>query len=106
MFFLVALLLAAGCFGQPFGNWKLNAARSTFAGDIRPKSLTVRIEPRAMGEVVTLDRTETNGQTNACSMVLYFDGVARDSQQGECSGTQSSRRIDSRSVEILRNCGA
>jgi len=39
-------------------------------------------------------------------MVLYLDGVARDFQQGECSGTQSSRRKDSQSVEILRNCGA
>jgi hypothetical protein len=106
MLFLVALLFAAGCFAQPFGDWKLNATRSTFAGDIRPKSLTVRIEPRDRGEVVTLDRTETNGQTTTCSMVLYLDSVARGFQQGECSGTQSSRRIDSRTIEVLRNCGA
>jgi hypothetical protein len=62
--------------------------------------------PHAKGEVVTLDRTEVNGQTTTSSMVLYFDGVARDFQQAECSGTQSSRRIDSETVEILRNCGA
>jgi hypothetical protein len=55
---------------------KLNAARSTFAGDIRPKSLTVRIEPHARGEVVGLDRTEVNGQTNSSSMVLYLDRLA------------------------------
>jgi hypothetical protein len=89
-----------------FGSWKLNPARSTFAGDIRPKSVTVRIEPCAKGEVVTLDRTEVNGQRTTSSIVLYFDGVARDFQQAECSGTQSSRRIDSQAVEILRNCGA
>jgi hypothetical protein len=103
---LATLLVVSGCFGQLIGSWKLNAARSTFAGDIRPKSLTVRIEPRARGEVVTLDRTEVNGQTTSSSMVLYLDGVARDFQQGECSGTQTSRRIDSQTVEILRNCGA
>src|SRR5215471_441177 len=84
-----ALVLPAA--GQPLGTWTLNAARSTFTGDIRPKSLTVRIEPHARGEVVTLDRTEVNGQTTSSSMVLYLDGVARDFQQSECSGTQSSR---------------
>jgi hypothetical protein len=99
------VLLAAICLGQPFGTWKLKAARSTFAGDVRPKSLTVRIEPRARGEVLTVYRTEINGQTTTCSMVLYLDGVARGLQQGECSGTQSSRRIDSQTIEVLRNCG-
>ena len=103
---LATVLMMSGCFGQVFGSWKLNAGRSTFAGDIRPKSLTVRIEPRARGEVVTADRTEVNGQTITSSMVLYLDGVARDFQQDECSGTQSSRRIDSQTIEILRNCGA
>jgi hypothetical protein len=103
---LATALVLSGGFGQPLGSWKLNAARSTFAGDIRPKSLTVRIEPHARGEVVTLDRTEVNGQMTSSSMVLYLDGVARDFQQGECSGTQSSRRIDSQTVEIVRHCGA
>jgi hypothetical protein len=103
---LAMALVVSGCCGQLFGSWKLNAGRSTFAGDIRPKSLTVRIEPHARGEAVTLDRTEVNGQTTSSSMVLYLDGMARDFQSGECSGTQSSRRIDSQTIEILRNCGA
>src|SRR5215469_15929408 len=103
--FPAVVLLAVICFGQPFGTWKLKTARSTFAGDIRPKSLSVRIEPRARGEVVTVYRTEINGQTTTCSMVLYLDGVARGFQQGECSGTQSSRRIDGQAIEVLRDCG-
>ena len=100
------VLLTPGCFGQPFGYWKLNAARSTFVGENRPKSLTVRIEPRVKGEVLTLDRTEVNGRTITSSMILYLDGVARHFQQAECSGTQSSRRINSKTIEILRDCGA
>jgi hypothetical protein len=104
--FLATALWAAVCFGQPFGKWKLNFERSTFAGDIRPKTLSLRIEPRATGETVTLDRIEINGQMSSSSMVLYLDGVARDFQQGECSGTQSSRRIDGQTVEVLRDCGA
>jgi hypothetical protein len=101
MFFRAAVLLAAGLLGQPLGSWKLNAARSSFAGEIRPKSLTLRIEARAKGEVFTFDRTEATGRTSVSSMLLYFDGVARDFQDGE-----SSWQIDSQTVEILRNCGA
>ena len=40
------------------------------------------------------------------STLLYVDGREREFRDGECSGTQSSRRIDSRTIEILRNCGA
>ena len=52
-----------------------------------------------------MERTEVNGRTTVSSTVLYLDSLARDFQEAECSGTQSSRRIDSRIVEILRNCG-
>src|SRR5260370_3749519 len=100
---LATVLVVSGCFGQAFGSWKLNAARSTFAGDIRPKSLTVRIEPHARGEVVTLDQTEVNGQMTSSSMVLYLDGVAPDFQQAEASGPQSSRLIHSQPLDILPN---
>ena len=104
MFVLSAALFAVACFGQPFGTWKLNASRSTFAGSVRPRALTLRIEPHAKGEVITVDRTELNGRRISSSVILYLDGVARDFQQGECFGKQSSRRIDSQRIEILRNC--
>ena len=103
--YLASVLLATGCFGQTFGTWKLNPARSTFSGDTRPKNLTVRIEPHAKGEVVIVDRTEVNGQVTSSSTLLYFDGVARDFQGAKCTGTQASRRVDSHAVEILRHCG-
>ena len=54
----------------------------------------------------TLDRIETDGRTTSSSTILYFDGAPRDFQVFECSGTQSSRRTDSRTVEILRKCGS
>ena len=102
------MLAAATCWAGDgaFGIWKLNAARSTFAGDAQPKSLMVRIEPHAKGEVFTLDRTETDGRTNSSSTILYFDGAPRDFHDHDCSGTQSSRRMDGRTVEILRKCGS
>ena len=106
---VLPIMLAAGaCWpaDAAFGTWKLNAARSTFAGDTPPKSLTLRIEPHAKGEVFTLDRTEANGRTTSSSILLYFDGTARAFQDARCSGTQSSRRVDSRTVEILRECAS
>jgi len=102
----LVILAAATCWAADaaLGTWKLNAARSTFAGDTQPKSLTVRIEPHAKGEVFTLDRTEANGRATSSSILLYLDGTARAFQDAGCSGTQSSRRVDSRTVEIFRDC--
>jgi hypothetical protein len=84
----------------------VNAARSTFAGDTQPRTFTIRIEPRTKGEVFTLDRIEADGRAISCSTILYLDGREREFRDRECSGTQSSRRIDSHTIEILRNCGA
>jgi hypothetical protein len=84
----------------------VNAGRSTFDGDTQPKSFTVRIEPHAKGEVFTFDRVEADGRTTSSSTILYLDEKPRGIQDFGCSGTQSSRRMDSRTVEILRNCGA
>jgi hypothetical protein len=62
---LLSALLAATCFGQglesPSGTWKMNAARSTFAGGAACKSLTVRIERHPKGEAFQLERIETDG---------------------------------------------
>ena len=104
---LLLMPLGATCWtGAPYGTWKLNAGRSTFAGDTRPRSLTIRIEPHTKGEVFTLDRIEADGRASSSSTLLYLDGREREFRDGECFGTQSSRRIDSRTIEILRNCGA
>jgi hypothetical protein len=107
---LPPLLVVAGWAGWAqgaiFGNWKLNSARSTFSGVTPPKSLTLRVEPHAKGEVVTVDRTETSGRAISSSMILYLDGVARPFQDAGCSGTQSSRRVDSQTVEILCTCSS
>jgi hypothetical protein len=101
---LLAALLSASCFAQTFGAWRVNAGRFTFAGDAQPKSFTLRIEPHAKGELFTFDRVEADGRTTSSSTILYLDGTPRDFQELGCSGTQSSRRMDNRTVEILRKC--
>jgi hypothetical protein len=69
---LLSALLTASCFGQVFGTWRVNAGRSTFVGDTPPKSLMVRIEPHAKGEVLTLYRVEADGRTTSSSTILYL----------------------------------
>ena len=105
---LVCTLLSATCFAQgpesTSGTWKMNAARSTFAGGATFKSLTVRIERHPKGEVFTLDRIETDGRTTNSSTILYLDGEPRRFEDFGCSGIQSSRRADERTVEIVRMC--
>jgi hypothetical protein len=53
-----------------------------------------------------VDRTEKDGSSTTDSTVLFLDGKPRDYQDPECRGTQSSQRVDSRTVEILRTCEA
>jgi len=101
---LLIVLGAVGWAGSAYGTWKLNSARSTFAGDTQPRSFTIRIEPHINGEAFTLDRIEADGRAISSSTILYLDGRERDFREGECAGTQSSRRMDGGAVEILHKC--
>ena len=92
---LLLLLSTPSWTGDAFGIWKAKLS-----------NLTVRFEPHAKGEVFTLDRTDADGRATTSSTILYLDGQLRDFQDVGCSGTQSSRRVDSRTVEILRQCGS
>jgi hypothetical protein len=111
---IVPLLMLVGAVGwaplsaaaDAFGTWKMNAARSTFTGDAQPKSFTLRIEPHAKGEVLTIDRIEADGRATSSSTILYLDGETREFSDFGCSGTQSSRRVDGQTVEILRKCAS
>src|SRR5947207_15258596 len=105
---LVSTLLWATCFGQGLegasGTWKMLAARSTFAGGSPFKSLIVRIERHPKGEVLTLDRIETDGRATNYSTILYFDGEPSQFEDFGCSGIQSTRRAEARPEEIVRMC--
>jgi hypothetical protein len=82
------------------GIWNVSQMRSM---NPYPHSLTVRFQTHAKGEVFALDRTDARWIT-ASRTFLYFDGEARDYRGGTCSGTQSSRRVDRQTIEILQRC--
>jgi hypothetical protein len=100
----IFLLTTSGWAGAVLGTWIVNPARSTSARGSRPKSVTIRIQPHARGEVFTIDRIEADGRAMTSTTVLYLDGKPRDFQDAGCSGSQSSRRVDGQTVEILRWC--
>ena len=85
------------------GTWKMNASRSGSTGSTQPKSFTVRIGTHPSGESFTLERTEQDGRITVSSSTLYFDAVPRSFEDFGCSGTQSWRRTDPETVEIVRN---
>ena len=64
----------------------------------------MRIEPVAGGEALTLDRIEADGRLTSYSTILYLDGEPRQFQDFACSGIQAARRVDGRTVEVLRMC--
>ncbi len=86
-----------------FGVWKANLILSTNPDG---RTLVVRFEPHPKGEVFTVDEVERGGRLTTTSTILYLDGKERDFQGFRCSGTQSSRRLDSQTVEILRACSS
>jgi len=71
---LMLLLTALGWADAAFGTWTMNPARSTVAPDPRLKSIAIRIESNAKGEVFTLDRIEADGRSTTVSTILYLDG--------------------------------
>ena len=69
------------------------------------KGVTLRIQPDTRGEVFTLDTVSADGRASTSSTILYFDAKVRQFRDASCQGTQSSRRVDDRTIEILRECG-
>src|SRR5512133_470405 len=111
MLVLLLWVLAAGSFPvqgleRISGTWKINIGRSTFGGVAPFKSLVARIARHPKGEVFTLDRIETDGRATSYSTILYLDGEPRRFEDFGCSGIQSSRRADERTVEIVRKCAS
>ena len=97
---LLGTLAASGAAGI-FGVWRVNLIRSTAPF---PDLVEVRFEPHGRGEVFTVERVQADGRATTSSTILYFDTLPRDFQDSDCSGTQSSRRLDDTTAEILRAC--
>jgi hypothetical protein len=114
---LLSALLGSSCWAEgeaellgaelrEVGLWKMNPGHSTFTPGSQPRSLTVRIELHANGEVFTVDKVEQHGRYVSESTLLYLDRKSRSLEDPGCSGTQSSQRLDSQTVETLHTCSS
>jgi len=104
------MLMSTACGTVPgwgrdaFGLWNVHSAGSTSSG-FSTERFTVRFDRHTKGEVFTLDWIDGDGRSTTSSTILYLDSKPRDFEGFGCSGTQSSRRLDSRKMEIVRTCG-
>lgn len=103
---LLTLITVTCRAGDAFGIWKVNSARSTSGASSRIERFMLRIGPHAKGEVFTVDKTEKDGRATTSSTILYLDGRPREFEDANCSGTQSSRRVDKEIVEVIRHCNS
>ena len=93
--------VSQGAAGDALGIWRVNPARST----ARYSNIAaIGFDLHSKGEVLTLYRLDAAGRATTASTILYFDGRDREMEDFGCRGTQSSRRVDSGTVEITRNC--
>lgn len=93
--------VSQGAAADALGIWRVDPARST----VRYSNIAaISFDLHAKGEVLTLYRFDAVGRATTSSTILYFDGRDREMEDFGCRGTQSSRRIDSGTVEITRNC--
>jgi hypothetical protein len=99
--FMLLTAIASSWAEGVFGSWRVNLARSTAPFSDLVK---LRFEPHSRGEVFTVDRLGADGRATTSSTILYFDTQPRDFQDSDCVGTQSSRRLDDTTSEILRAC--
>jgi hypothetical protein len=51
-----------------------------------------------------VERVYADDRATTSRTILYFDTQPRDFQDSDCSGAQSSRRLERAAAEILRTC--
>jgi hypothetical protein len=83
------------------GIWNMNAARSTFAGDIQPKSLTLRIEAHAKGEDSRWTGPRRTERPRAPARSFTSNGTARDVGDAGGGWIRFVRRSSERPNEMV-----
>jgi hypothetical protein len=93
------LILAQATVNPRVGTWKLNLAKSNFAGMPAPKSETRTVEAQGNGEKVTYDGVAADGSRIALTFTTNLDGkpvpIVGTGATGEADMTTVTR-LDSR----------
>jgi hypothetical protein len=67
-------LLAAGCWGQASGTWKMIPAKSRQSSGPLAKAITVQYEAHSNAEIWTFYLVRADGILETTSQTLHFDG--------------------------------
>ena len=96
-------LLAASCWGQASGTWKMVPAKSRQSSGPLAKTITARYEAHSEAEIWTFYQMRGDGVLETTSQTLHFDGKeypCGDLGLEERPDTAISRKLGARTVEV------
>src|SRR5712692_4126563 len=67
-------LLAASCWGQALGAWKMIPAKSRPGSSLLAKAITAKYEAHSETEIWTFYQVRADGVSETTSQTLHFDG--------------------------------
>ena len=97
------VLLAASCWGQALGTWKMVPAKSRYSSGPLAKAITAKYEAHSEAETWTFYQVRADGISETTSQTLHFDGKeypCGDLGLEERPDTVISRRLDARMAEV------
>jgi len=108
LIWILWVLLAANCWGEALGTWKLIPAKSRQSSGPLAQAITVKYEarskePHAQAETWTFYEIRTDGTSETTSQTLRFDGKeypCGDLGLGEQPDTVVSTKLDARTAEV------
>ena len=96
-------LLAASCWGQVSGTWKMVPAKSHKSSGPLAKAITAQYDAHSEAEIWTFYHVRADGISATTSQTLHFDGKeypCADLGMEERPDTVISRKLGARTVEV------
>jgi hypothetical protein len=96
-------LLAASCWGQASGTWKMIPSKSRQSGGALAKAITAEYKAQSEAEIWTFYQVRADGTSETTSQTLHFDGKeypCGDMGLEERPDTIVSRKLGARTAEV------
>src|SRR5262245_50828353 len=103
LIWILWVLLAANCWGQALGAWKMVPGKSRLGSGSLTKAIAAQYEAHSDAEVWTFHLMRTDGTLETTSQTLHFDAKeypCGDLGLEERPDTVVSRRVDARTAEV------
>ena len=103
LIWILWVLLAASCWCQALGAWRMVPAKSRLGSGPRAKAVSAQYEAHTEAEVWTFHQVRTDGTLETTSQTLHFDGKeypCGDLGLEERPDTVVSRKLDAWTAEV------